>query len=66
MSNMKLSRLGLFHLVSHYILGKVNDFQRISSKALRSMDKNIWEGGLLEGGLPGLNRVKGPYTRYYL
>ena len=31
-----------FYLASQEILGKVTEFQRIISKALRVMDKNLW------------------------
>ena len=36
------------------MLGKVTKFQRIISKALRDMDKNLWR---VPKDLPGLNRV---------
>ena len=45
----------LFHLVSYQRLGKVTEFKKISSKALRVMDKKPLG---VPKDPPGLNRVK--------
>ena len=38
------------------MLGKITEFQRISSNVLRVMDENLWRS------LPGLNRVERPFV----
>ena len=46
-----------FHLDSYYISGKVAEFQRVSSKALRRMVKSLG-AGVGSQGPPGPSRVK--------